>query len=341
RPSTGRSLLYSQPYSVVQAGVFRVGILGLGDRHEGIWAGDAVLAAKYYLPIIKSQADVVVLVTSLGFEADSVLAASVPGIDLIVGRFLPDSGSKTTHVNGVSIRHAGAMGQSVGRVDLVIGKSGVTVRSAQLIPLDIPVGSIDAMTVALSSWALPVAGNALSVTATLGNCLGGFGASSGQAGAMGYLIADLMRTDSGADFALLSALSLDSEMPEGPIRVADLYRVYAPNHRLAVVEMTGEDLNRLMEDGLDDLTAFFYPSGLKITYDLTRIKGERLVSLADATGRVLGGKKKFKVAIESESAQFSNKVKPSGSIKIRDLLAGHIRSSGAIEGKIDERLQER
>jgi 5'-nucleotidase/UDP-sugar diphosphatase len=341
RLQNGRFLFQVQPYAVIQAGGLRVGVLGLGTGAASIGSGDAVLAARYYVPFLKQQADVIVLLTHLGFEADSTLAMEVPDVDLIVGTYSELSSESNSQINGVTIRNAGPWGQSVGRVDLQINQGVVTVQSTQLIPLDIPVGSIDAMTVALSEWTLPLLGERMSVTAALGNSAGGFGASIGQAGAFGYLVADLMRSVADADIALVSALSLDSELPEGAIRVQDLYRVYPPDHHLVVVEMRGEEVSRLMEEGLDDLTAFFYPSGLQVVYDLTKLKGQRLVSLADGDRRPLNLRKTFKVAVESGVAQFMTKEKVSANEKVRNLVAKHIQEAGVIHGRLDDRLQER
>jgi 2',3'-cyclic-nucleotide 2'-phosphodiesterase (5'-nucleotidase family) len=180
----------------------------------------------------------------------------------------------------------------------------------------------------------------LTVTAALGSSLGGFGATVGQAGAMGYLVADLMRSTADSEMSLVSAMSLDSELPEGPIRVQDVFRVYAPDHHLVVVEMRGEELRVLVEDGLDDLTKFFYPSGVQVVYDLNKLKGQRLVSLRDSKGRALNLSKTFKVAVESGVVQFANKKRGPLTEKIRDLLAKHIREAGTIQGRLDDRMQE-
>jgi len=341
RPQNGRLPFQVQPYAVIQAGSFRVGVLGLGQSGKGVQAGDALLAAQYYVPLIKQQADVVVLLTHLDFKTDSTLAVNVANVDLIVGNYSEMAGGRSDQINGVTIRRSGPWGQSAGRIDIRVSQEGVVVQSSRLIPLDIPMGSIDAMTVALSAWTLPVLGEPMSVTAALGTSAGGFGASIGQAGAMGYLVADLMRASVQADIALVSATSLDSELPEGAVRVQDVYRIYAPDHQLVVVEMRGEELSLLMEKGLDDLSAFFYPSGLQVAYDLTKLRGQRLVSLMDGARHPLNLRKKFKVAVESGVMPFVEKEKISQGGKIRDILSRHIREAGVIQGRLDDRMQER
>lgn len=341
RPANGRFLFQVQPYTVVMAGGFRVGILGLAHGATQVGTGNPTLAAQYYVPFIKTQADVVVLLTNLDFAADSTLAMQLPDVDLIVGSYSDDQPRTQTEVNGVAIRRSAPYGQAAGRIELRVSNDRVVVQNTQMIPLDIPLGSIDAMTVALSAWTLPLNGESLSVNATLGNSAGGFGASIGQAGAMGYLMADLMQTATSADVALISAKSLDSELPEGPIQVSDIYRIYGSDDRLVVIEMKGEELHQLMENGLDDLNSFFYPAGLRVVYDLMNVKGKRLVSLMDGQRRPLNLRKTFKVAVESNAAQFIDKDRVIKRGKIRDIFAKHVRDAGVIQGRLDDRLQER
>jgi len=338
QPQSGRMLFQVQPFTMGRSGGLRVGILGLTQGGSGVVAGDPVRAAQYFVPMLRREVDVVVLLTHQAYDIDSTLAAEVPGIDAIVGTHTQGASVGRRVVNGVPIRQAGPYGEFVGRIDLEVSQAGVELKNAQLLPLDVSVGQTGDLQAALGEWMLPVGGESLSVSAVLGTSAGGFGASVGQAGALGYLLADLMRTTANVDVALVSALSVDSELPEGPIRVMDLYRIYSPTHKIKIVSLKGEDLRSLMESGLDDLSAFFYPSGLSVVYDLARIKGKRLVSLATADKRPLNLQKTFRVAVESDLTRFE-KGTPTGLV-IRNLLANHIRKAGVIRGKLDDRLRE-
>ena len=265
---SGRMLFQVQPYSIARVGGLRLGILGLSQGGVDAIVGDPVRAARYYVPMLRREADVVILLTHQGYEVDSTLAADVPGIDVVVGAHSEGALAGRRVVNGVPIRQAGPNGEYVGRIDLAISDAGVELKNAQLLPLDVSVGSTSEFTATLGEWLLPVDRKPLSITSVLGTSAGGFGASVAQAGAMGYLISDFMKNASSADFALVAAVSLDSELAEGPIRVMDLYRVYSPPHELKVVSVKGQVIQAVREDGLDDLASFYYPSGLSIVYDL-------------------------------------------------------------------------
>lgn len=338
QPQSGRLLFQVQPFTIGRAGGLRVGILGLTQGGNGVVAGDPLRAAQYFVPLLRREVDLVVLLTHQAYDIDSTLAVEVPGIDVIVGMQSEGASVGRRVVNGVPIRQAGPPGEFVGRIDLEVSPAGVTLKNAQLLPLDVSVGRTGDLQSALGEWMLPVGDESLSVTAVLGTSAGGFGASVGQAGALGYLVADLMRTEANADVALVSALSLDPELPEGPIRVMDLYRIYSPTHTVEIVSLKGEDLRSLMELGLDDLSSFFYPSGLSVVYDLTQVKGKRLVSLGTVDKRPLNLQKTFRVAVESGLTRFGNGT-PTGLV-VRNLLADHIKKAGVIRGKLDDRLRE-
>ena len=125
------------PYTVVTVGGRNVGILGLSGSQEPMPrdVGDDVVldllapaeVARQYVDELSGNADIIVVLSLMGLDADRALAQSVDGIDLIVGgasqnilgepRLIPN----TTTV----VVQAGARGEWVGRVELDIDSAGV------------------------------------------------------------------------------------------------------------------------------------------------------------------------------------------------------------------------
>ncbi len=347
RSETGRYLFQVQPYTVVRTGGLWVGVLGLGAGGRGVMVADPVAAARYFVPLLRRSSDVVVLLTHLGFEADSTLAASVPGIDVIVGR--RSSGSLESHreVNGVLIGQADRGGASLGRIDVTVSEKGVTGARSGLIPLE----GVGDPAAALEGWTAEVDGEAMPVAAVLGTASGGFGTASGMGSAMGHLIADLMRSSAKADMAFVAGTHVDPELAEGSIRVLDLYRVYAWSHRLVVLSLEGRQVHAFLGGGLETPGAFFYPSGLEVVYDLSRPEGERLASIRVGDGPLDPGKV-YRVAVEDRIAGDGRAGKGLGDllspedrvdtgVLVRDLLGRHIKTAGAIRGVAEERVRQR
>ena len=340
QPETGRPLFQVQPYAVVRSGGLRVGLLGLAEGGGHALAGDPVLAARYYVPLLRERADVVVLLTHQDTRADSTLAASVPGIDAIVGAPAPGVSAGLQEVNGVAIQRVERGGQFLGRIDLTLAKGHVQTHAGQLILLESGAEHAEMFAEALTPWTVRLGAETLSVTDPLGTCAGGFGAA-GQPAAMGYLVADLVREATGADLALVAATGIDGELPPGPIRVLDLFRMYSLSHRVVEVSMTGEEIRALLEAGLDDLQSFFYPSGVAVVYDLSRPGGARILSVNVGEKRPMNLRKTFRVAVEEGIEHFQLLKRGAVGEPVRDLLARHIKEAGVIRGSVDDRIREK
>jgi 5'-nucleotidase/UDP-sugar diphosphatase len=82
-----------KPYEVLQVEGARIAVFGLLTEstrgypatREGIEILDAVDTARRVVPQLRQQADVVILLSHLGYEVDVQLAREVPGIDVIIG----------------------------------------------------------------------------------------------------------------------------------------------------------------------------------------------------------------------------------------------------------------
>ena len=81
------------PYTILERDGMRYGILGvsevdlfrspsLADEAKVL---DPLISVRKYLPEVRSQSDVVIVLSHLGVDEDEALAQAVPGIDIIVG----------------------------------------------------------------------------------------------------------------------------------------------------------------------------------------------------------------------------------------------------------------
>lgn len=128
--------LLAEPYTVVDVGGRKVGIIGL--TWDGISADDPSIKDKFlllkadlvlpqYVAELSQQADIVILLSNMGFEEDQRLSTAVPGIDLIVGgrtRMVMESAWRNEKT-GTLIVQAGAQGEWIGRRVLRIDSAGI------------------------------------------------------------------------------------------------------------------------------------------------------------------------------------------------------------------------
>jgi 2',3'-cyclic-nucleotide 2'-phosphodiesterase (5'-nucleotidase family) len=131
----GENKLLAQPYTVLNVGDHKVGIIGL--TWDGLRADDPSVKDKFlllkadlvlpqYVTEVSQQADIVILLSNMGFEEDQRLSYAVPGIDLIVGgrSRMPMAEAWQNETTGTLIVQAGAQGEWIGRRTLRIDSAG-------------------------------------------------------------------------------------------------------------------------------------------------------------------------------------------------------------------------
>ncbi len=126
-----------------RAGV-RVGVLGLSvpcvtqrmlvRRLADFWFDDPIEAAGEIVPKLRDECDLVVALTHIGLKRDRELAASVPGIDLILGGHTHTVTEAPERVGNTWILHHGAHCKHVGRVEVGASRGSIDARN-ELIPL--------------------------------------------------------------------------------------------------------------------------------------------------------------------------------------------------------------
>jgi 2',3'-cyclic-nucleotide 2'-phosphodiesterase (5'-nucleotidase family) len=127
--------LLTKPYTVLPFGDHKVGIIGLTwdqapvspDQFTLLKADDVL--AQYALELAE-QADIIVVLSTMGFEEDQRLSTAVPGIDLILGgrSRIPMPESWRNPETGTLVVQAGAQGEWLGRRILHLDSAGVVVK---------------------------------------------------------------------------------------------------------------------------------------------------------------------------------------------------------------------
>lgn len=130
----GEQQLLAEPYTIVTLGDHKVGIVGLTwdwqEDPEPPPAQFALLKAEdvlaEYIPQLAEQADIIVVLSTMGFEKDQELSGLVPGIDLIVGgrSRVPLPQSWQNQDTGTVVTQAGFQGEWIGRRLLHLNSSG-------------------------------------------------------------------------------------------------------------------------------------------------------------------------------------------------------------------------
>ncbi|MFA6109728.1 MAG: multiheme c-type cytochrome [Candidatus Latescibacterota bacterium] len=138
--------LFVEPYLIRETAGLRVALLGLVDAqaftaiHPRLWEGVTTASlsetVQRFVPSLRRQADVLVVLSNLGSEGDRDLAEEVPEIDVIVGGHPGPATSDPIKVGSTLIVRPGTGGEQIGRLDLQLdGARRITGYRHALIPV--------------------------------------------------------------------------------------------------------------------------------------------------------------------------------------------------------------
>lgn len=281
----GRPLF--EPYRLFPLGPLRVAVLGLttedtarmgvGARHPGLHFERPADSARQWLPALRGQADMVIVLSHMGHYADGrhgssapgdvELAREVSGIDLIVGghshsivclqadgrpveRHRPGDDCRPDRQNGAWIVQSGDRGRYLGRADFEWRDGRLTLLRYAQLPVNLrgaPAGAAVAEDAAVLGALGPLAERSRSgLSVVLGRIVGHFDGERDsvrrRATNLGALITQTMQEAARADVALTSSGGIRDSLREGHLRLADLLQVMPFGNRLVVVTMSGAEL---------------------------------------------------------------------------------------------------
>jgi 5'-nucleotidase len=281
-------------------------ILTHPDNVKGLTFKNPVEVAKVAVPKLKQEADHVIVVSHVGIDVDREIAKNVNGIDLIIGGHSHTPIKTPELVNGTYIVQDWEYGKSLGRADLyyygkeLVAFSGGLIEYDEKVQADPTVDKLvkeivakvdEALKVVIAKSEVELDGDRSIVRTRESN--------------VGNLIADIMleRTQSikghEADVALTNGGNIRTQLKAGDITKKDLYTMLPFPNTLVVVEVTGEELKKALENGVSQVEQaagrFPHVSGMSFVYDPKKPAGERVVEVK-VGDQPLDLKKTYKLA---------------------------------------------
>jgi len=275
----------SSPSVTLDARGIRVGVIGIAnpsspsglnrpDNPYGIELMPTATAVQSEIDRLRPQVDVLVALSHLGLEGDQRLISGTTGLDVVLGGHqhlaldaplaATDCGAALAAERGCSPRkvllvHSGALGRYVGELDLRLvvgqtdelarGPNSLVVGAAEyaLIPVSAEVEDDPTLSALLEPYReeLDAAGFNTPVAFALG-AVERY-AADGADSALGDLVADALRTASGADFALLNATGIRADLPPGELTRASFAAALPFADPLSVLTLSGAQVRALFE----------------------------------------------------------------------------------------------
>ncbi|MGZ9585570.1 bifunctional metallophosphatase/5'-nucleotidase [Paenibacillus marinisediminis] len=276
------------------------------DNVKGLTFKDPVDVAKEWVPMLRSMADEVIIVSHSGLAADREIAKQVEGVDLIIGGHSHTKLTKPELVNGVYIVQDWEYGKSLGRVDMFYHNDELVHFSSGLIEYNKDTVADAETAKRVEELKKNTDGQLNEKIGTASVLLDGERTKiRAEETNLGNLVADAMlertRTMPGfeADVALTNGGGIRASIQAGDITKRNLYDALPFPNTLAVVEATGKELRAALENGVSKIEEsggrFPHVSGMSFTFDIKQPAGSRVTNVK-VGGQPIDDAKTYRVA---------------------------------------------
>jgi 2',3'-cyclic-nucleotide 2'-phosphodiesterase (5'-nucleotidase family) len=310
--ATARRPDWVRPSAVLEAGPFRVGVVGYANartrqmlmaRHgAGLAFAEGPGAIAGELDRLRGLGvDFTVVVAHEGAYCEPVCRGEIVdlagGLDstrvplLVAGH---THSVVSTRVNGIAIVAARANATALGVADLVRradGTTGWTVRVENVYADRVRADS--AALALVEGFRALTAERSHAVVVTLADSLSREGAEF----PLGNLIADAQRAAAGADVGLMNNGGIRRDLLPGPVTYGDLFELHPFGNMVVAVDVTPDQLRLVLEHTLRRGRPGMHVSGIRVRYDPAAPAGHRIQAILDAAGRPLDPRRTYVLAL--------------------------------------------
>ena len=317
----GTRRLYFKPAAMLARKGLKIGVVGVASNiirknmPQAFWEGaeftDGVReTAAQARKLRKQGADLVVLLSHLGYPQDVELLKQVPGIDLCLSGHTHNRITAPQRFNSAYIIQSGALASSIGLLRLTVGKKGITGIRHEYVTLDRSVKKDREMSRALARDPI-----LRKYAAWLGEPVGRTAVDLHRASsfysAMDNLLLDGIRAASGCEIAFSNGWRYGGAVRKGVLRRRDLYAIVPMDPEIRTARLTGEEIRAMLEDNLESTFSAqpFHQmggyikrnAGLKVYFKLENPYGQRIQKIFAGDGE-LRADQVYKVAYVTRQA---------------------------------------
>lgn len=283
--------LFVKPYITKKLGKAKIGVIGLitpelfklslKENLKDLELLDTEKVLRQYINELKNKekVDLIIALTHIGINEDSILATKFPEIKIIIGGHSHTVLQEPKIVNNVIICQAGSKGEYLGHLEVFIDLDADSVYSYKGKLIRVVNGIVKPDETALKK----VEELEKMVDKEFGQVIGKlevdwkrnfYGESN-----LGNWEADVMREFAKTDIAFQNSGGLRKDLPKGDIRVRDIWEINPFGNTLVVFEVDGKTLRKMMEWQASGKAELMQVSGLKIVIDSRKNIGERVISI--------------------------------------------------------------
>jgi len=291
RYKTGEPVPFLKPYTIVETGGLKIGIIGLVTTYtpivthprnvEDLKFLDMMEVARDLVEQLKPQVDLIFVVAHLASKAEEEALLEVPGISVLVSEL---AGERVMQVGDTILVDAGTLGKSLGRLDIAVEEGRVTSFRHQFLPITPAIEADAAVDAVLSPFRAAIEGMLAEVVGEAAVVLEGDRAViRTRETNLGNLVADILRALTGAEISIQNSGGIRTSIDVGPITLEEIFTVLPFDNYVVSLELTGRAILAALENSVSmhpELHGRFpQVSGMSFLFDPARPAGERIVEV--------------------------------------------------------------
>lgn len=248
------------PYAIKTVGPLRIGVIGLASNivdktmpphfSEGIrfTMGEEELPTIVATLREKERADMIILISHLGFPQEMKLLSKVPGIDVCLSGHTHNRLHAPVVQGGTVVMQSGCHGSFIGRLDLELRGGKITHVLHRLIEVTGETGRDGDMAALIDSVVAPYEDE---LNVVVGETRTALNRNRMLETTMDNFLLASIREACGTQLAFSNGWRYGAPVVQGPIRVNDLYNMIPMNPPLSTVELTGQEILDMLEENLE------------------------------------------------------------------------------------------
>lgn len=285
----GSPLKGTRPYILLDRNGVRVAIIGITTVDTPystkpsnvtglVFSKPVRVLPKLIREVRRQGAKLVIVLSHQGLDADRKLANRVWGIDVIVGGHSHTAVTVPVKIRNTVIVQAGSYGMYLGvlqlKVDPASGRILEYGKEGELKVVNAGPSDAYDRTVAaeVNRYDERIQKEFSKV---VGRTTTDLARTSERESNVGDLIADAMRASTGASVAFHNSGGIRANVPQGDIRLEQIYTMLPFDNVLTTMDLTGRQIREILEFSAASRKDVLQVSGIRIEYDMSKPAGSR------------------------------------------------------------------
>jgi 2',3'-cyclic-nucleotide 2'-phosphodiesterase (5'-nucleotidase family) len=249
-------------YAIIEKNGIKVGIFGVmsseyyglvnKNSSKGVKLMPTIKIARRLIEMLRPQVDLVVAITHVGVDEDSLIAINVKGLDVIIGGHSHTRLKQPKYINGVVIAQTGSNCENLGVLDLTVENHAVTKWSGELHQLWYHPDRKTVVTALVDSFKTEI-------DKEYSQVIGTWTVETNAEGSdrrLGYFLCEAQREAAGADLGFMNNGGIRKRFAAGPITKQDLFEVLPFRNILVSFKLTGKQVREIVLQNIRERSGF-------------------------------------------------------------------------------------